>query len=368
MKKILHLGAFDRNVGDNIALLNAQKLWKKSIKEEIHFKNFDIGNFWKNNNNIDASKKIFTKISKEYDCILVGGGGLVECQDHHATGWKLPFNEKVFQSIDIPVFFQGVGINCFRGGTEYTSKAKDALRSTIENATVFSVRNDGSKMKLNNWIGIENKKVIEVPDPGLMHYSDRDINLEKSENLDIKVFGIQPAWNGGSDLQSGINLGRFIKQDNIDFLKSLSSDMKVYPHTGKDFDRLKGKTIVSLEEFKRKYRYIKNTYDFIQKYNEIDCVIAMRGHGQLITIGMNLPGIYFSTQDKVRDFSLQNGFQDYSVDILEVDWKEKLKYCILRMQKEETYVKKWFEIRKKQISRWENLDSIFIENCMKELM
>jgi len=367
MKKILHLGAFDRNIGDNIALINAQKLWKKNIKEEIQFKNFDIGNFWKNNNDINASKKIFSKISKEYDCILVGGGGLVECQDHHATGWKLPFNKKVFQSISIPTFFQGVGINCFRGGSEYTDKAKNSLSETIDNASVFSVRNDGSKSKLDNWIGIKNKKVIEVPDPGLMHYNDHDIKLEKLENLNVKIFGIQPAWNGGGDLKPGINLGRFINQDNIDFIKSLTSNMKVYPHTGKDFNRLKGKTIVSLEEFKTKYRYIKNTYDFINKYNEVDCVIAMRGHGQLITIGMNLPGIYLSTQDKVRDFSLLNGFEDYNVDILEDNWQDKLKNYIYLMKNEEEYVKNWFNIRKNKIKKWKNQDSDFINECMRVL-
>ena len=116
MKKILHLGAFDRNVGDNIALINAQKLWKNYTNESIVFENFDIGNFWKSNNNISNSKKIFEKISREYDCILVGGGGLIECQDHHATGWKLPFNKSTIQSIKIPLFFQGVGVGILLAG------------------------------------------------------------------------------------------------------------------------------------------------------------------------------------------------------------------------------------------------------------
>jgi len=367
MIKVLHIGAFDRNVGDNIALLNAQKLWKITLSNNVSFKNCDIGNFWSSNNNIQESKKIFTNLSKHFDCILVGGGGLIECQSHHQTGWKLPFNNEIFKSIKIPVFFQGVGINCFRGGEDYTPKAKAALTETIENSAVFSLRNDGSLKKLKDWIGIENKKIVEVPDPGLMFYDHKDINL-KLENINtIKKFGIQPAWNGGSDLNAGINLGRFINLDNIDFLKKITSEMEVYPHTGKDFNRLLGKTVISMYEYKQKYRYINHTYKFIKKYSSIDCIIAMRGHGQLISIGMNLPGIYFSTQDKVRDFSLDNGFQDYNIDILESNWRDRLLDNISKFKNDNQFLINWYSIRDKNLATWENQNEKFIKKCMERL-
>ena len=102
--------------------------------------------------------------------------------------------------------------------------------------------------------------------------------------------------------------------------------------------------------------------------------VAMRGHGQLNAIAVNMPSLYFSTQDKVRDFSLKNGFGNYNIDIKEKEWQQKLNHCMNRMLNDESYLKQWYEIRNEKMLEFrqqfaecvsEMTEIISNENCRK---
>ena len=71
-----------------------------------------------------------------------------------------------------------------------------------------------------------------------------------------------------------------------------------------------------------------------------------------IAIAVNLPSIYFSTQDKVRDFSYRNGFTDYNVDILDAEWHTKLNEKIDRLKTDKEYLQNWYEIRDKSVIQY----------------
>ena len=89
-------------------------------------------------------------------------------------------------------------------------------------------------------------------------------------------------------------------------------------------------------------------------------------NGQMISIGLNIPGIYLSTQDKVRDFSVNNGFKNYDVDIREPNWFETLKLKRkLLTEKDSTYLKEWYEIRDKFIADCHTIDKNWIEKNFK---
>lgn len=354
--KILQIGAYNRNIGDTAALLNIRKSWDK-ITPGISWGSLDIGEFWRVGNNVNAVKQYFRSLEGQVDKIIVGGGGLLEYGGYEKmnTHYKLPFNEEILKSFNIPVYFHGVGVNIFRGGIDYSDNAKKALQETIDNSAQFSVRNDGSYEKLRDWIGLDVSKVKIVPDPGLLHLEHVGIETKNT----LLVPGIQPAFNSSS----GINIKRFINEDNIRYIKEFTKSMKCIPHTEKDFNTL-GKPVMSQTEFVTKLVKVDGFNKFLEYYKEIDFTIAMRGHGQLMSIGMNLPGIYFTTQDKVRDFSLLNGFEDYNVDIQEKDWRTKLSKKIEAMKiPNSSYVEKWYEIRNTKMSEWYEQDTTFIKTC-----
>lgn len=356
--RILHIGAFDRNIGDNIALYNAKLSWQRHNRKII-WSNFDIGQYWFYGGSKKDLIKNFSEFKDNFDAILVGGGGLIEYGGYEdkLTGYKLPFDKEILKAVEIPVFFHGVGVNIFRGGIDYNDKAKKALQETIDYSAGFSVRNDGSFQKLKNWLKLDVTNVDVVPDPGLLYldkfYSERKYKLSKG--------GIQPAFNGSS----GINIERFKDNKNIDYLSNFTKDLILYPHTLKDYNRFKAKPIISQEEFTKDYTATDQVYKFLEFYKEVDYLIAMRGHGQLISLGIGLPGIYFSTQDKVEDFSNLNGFENYNVDILNPKWKKLLKEKINELTKDNSqYLLDWYALRDSNLSVWHQKDFIFVNKAL----
>lgn len=359
--RILHLGVFDRNIGDSIALDNLQRSFKKYVGD-VEFVNYNIEYFWNIKNNIQQTKNFFLDVNSKVNAIVVGGGGLLEYAGYknNETYYKLPFNKEILDIIKVPIYFYGVGVNIFRGGIDYSSEAKKSLQETINGSTAFTVRNDGSLDKLKNWIKIDTSKVEVVPDPGLLHLER--FNIKNKDTVTIGA--IQPAFNHSS----GINKHRFIKEENIIFLKEFFKSYTYYPHTVRDFYRLGNAGIVTEQEFISYYKLTANLDEYLSKYKEIDYVVAMRGHGQMITIGMNIPGIYFSTQDKVRDFSIENGFENYNVDILDKNWEEDLKEKVELLTKPNSnYLKEWYNIRNTFINKCTETDKNFFKKYFNEM-
>jgi polysaccharide pyruvyl transferase WcaK-like protein len=357
--KIIHIGVYDRNIGDNIAIANLQRSLHYYVPN-VEILGFDLQHLWEKRNSIEYYRALYNDwISKGIDAIVVGGGGLIEYGGYETfhSGWKLPFWEESLKFTKIPILFYGVGVNIFRGGIDYSPKAKKALQHTINHSKAFGIRNDGSYNKLKDWIGLDTSKVDIVPDPGLLHL-DR-FGIERKST--VSALGFQPAINQGQ----GINRERFLTDGNLDIIKNHFKDTLTYPNTIKDFQF--GNPVISSSSFVEKYKMFENLDLFLKKYTHIDHIVAMRGHGQMITIGLNIPGIYLSTQDKVRDFSYQNGFENYNVDITEDNWYEKLKEkCSLLAQKNSNYLNEWYEIRDKFILKCHETDKDWILKNFKQ--
>src|SRR6056300_1511996 len=351
--KVIHIGVFDRNIGDSIALDNLQRSFVKYVPG-VEFHNQNLENFWNNRNNIQMCCDYFDQISSKFDAVLVGGGGLIEYYKDQQTNYKLPFNNEIISHCKIPIYFYGLGVNVFRGGVDYSYAAIKSLQETIDGSKAFTVRNDGSLSKLKNWIKVDTSKVRVVPDPGLLHLDRFGIQDKKT----VSKGGIQPAFNHSQ----GINKNRFLSDDNLRFLRSTFSQYIYYPHTVRDFNQLGNTGVITSQEFESKYKFTKNLDVYLEKYKQVDYVVAMRGHGQMITIGLNIPGIYLSTQDKVRDFSIDNGFENYNVDILEPDWRDKLTEKVsLLTQPNSEYLKNWYSIRHKFVNDCHQTDKEFFK-------
>ena len=133
------------------------------------------------------------------------------------------------------------------------------------------------------------------------------------------------------------------------------------PHTPKDF-RYFSNFIIDSRQLTDMLAF-DYTSELVKVYLNFDSIVAFRGHGQLISIGMNIPGLYFSTQDKVRDFSLRNGFEDYNIDINDEDWLDQLRGKHFRLLMDSTYRETWYEIRNASIKKWHESLKSLISTC-----
>ena len=336
-----------------MALLNARAGFEKHI-DNIEWVSIPIQKFWSFRNNQEETIKL---LNKDYDCILVGGGGLIEYSfgyKKQETNYKLPFNKEILSSLNCPVFFIGLGINTFRGGSEPSEQAKLAIKETIDFSALFSLRNDGSAGILKS-IGLSSPKVEVIPDPGLI------FDYSKNRKSQIKKSCIQPAFNSNPKL----NDDRYKGPENLKRLKAFADNnkLKAMPHSIKDFKIFKS-FLFSADSFKEEVLF-KHTNQLVKTYLNIDSIVAMRGHGQLISIGLNIPGLYLSTQDKVRDFSLLNGFKDFNVDIEEEGWCDLLQYKHDKLISDNNFLDSWYQIKQNKEKEWKNIFDSFVEKCVK---
>lgn len=353
---LAHIGSYHRNLGDNVAIKNVRNQLEKKIKN-INWISIDIDTFWRRSNNPQFTIDYINK--KAVDGVIVGGGGLIEYKgyEHHETNYKLPFNKHILQSINCPVCFVGVGINYFRKMEGFSDVAKNSLKETIDESAYFSLRNDGSINKLKE-LGIYTSKIKEIPDPGLI------FDYERHENLKLHDNYIQPSFNSNER----INIERFKSIQNLQKLIFFSSEnnLRTVPHTPKDYRHFYN-YVISSSEIMSKLNF-DNTENLVKMYLQFDSVVAMRGHGQLISIGLNVPSLYFSTQDKVRDFSILNGFSDYNIDITEKEWFELLcsKFNLLLNDRE--YLQNWYSIRGQKIKNFKQIFNSAMIECSNSIL
>jgi len=350
MKKILQIGALNGNLGDNIAVRNVQKSFLE-LDDSIQFELFNIHKFWEIQNNPKTVIDTINKINP--DGVVVGGGGLIEYHSYESmlTKQKLPLDANIISKINAPVFIYGVGINLFRNRNSWPQESVKTVSEVFKFAKRASLRNDGSIEK-GIKLGIDCLGVVEIPDPGLLHTPT--VPYKKK----LKAGFFQPAINANV----GINKSRFLGFEK--YIRSIPSkyNLPIFPHTVKDFN-FTGKKVFDLETFRflSKFENIEKAFDLYKKF---DYIIAMRGHGQLVSIGMNIPGIYLSTQDKIYDFSSRNGFKDYTVDVREGDWIAKFELMVKRIQEDEQYIKEWYSIRDFNVAKWKEKDMLFAKSCI----
>ena len=74
--KIIHIGVYDRNIGDNIAIRNLQRSLSMYIPD-VHVRGLDLQTIWETNNSPNYMRALYNDfVRKGIDAIVIGGGGL----------------------------------------------------------------------------------------------------------------------------------------------------------------------------------------------------------------------------------------------------------------------------------------------------
>lgn len=308
MAKILHLAAHSHNLGDKIA--------SQKVRDYIHG-----DNKWINWNFVPIHSADFIN---QHDILLLGGGGLIEgmAWGRRPTGWKLPISAQTIKRVKIPIICVGLGVNEFRKVESLSKEGVENLRTLIELSTHFSVRNDGSKKRIKELTGLD---VESIPDPGVF------VGGESQRKEVLKYGAFNPAIN--SDMPSVVRGRCITTKEMCDICK----EMKLVPIAHTPLDEQIGFGC-------------KRT--LLDEYNKYDYAVVMRGHGQIVGYGKNIPTISLISQNKLMGFAEENGLEDYCVDTLEKEWKSKLFNMVDRLTNDKQYLYDWYRIRNMNMDRW----------------
>ena len=360
--RIAHLGANGANLGDNAATINVRLQLVKHMKpltvEWVPINILDF-HFWEND--IYVSKLLFSKVLKDCDVLLIGGGGILEggLYNNFCSGWKLPFTEDILDTIEMPIYVVAAGVNYFREMAGFTETGKRNLSSLVQRSEIFTVRNDGSIDDIRELVPSDiAKKIYEIPDPGLIYDFECDVTAYAQDKFSV----FQPAVNGDLRTMEARYLTDKDMEDVVRFPKEMG--LKIFPHTLKDFlfeEWSECKSLFTKQQFEELVN-VMNYDQYIAYYSHVKSSIASRGHGQMIALALNIPSLYFSTQDKVLNFSKRHHLMDYTVDIKEEEWYDKLTNMYERLNNDPEYLAEWHNKRDKLIHSCRNQ---FNDFCIK---
>lgn len=310
----------------------------KNILREV----FDISFFAECNLQGQVFDDYFINILNEkYDLLVIGGGGVIHGA-HWPQGWFWLMEKENIKKLKIPFIVFGVGYNYFKDEEGIPERGVSHLIETQKRAAFFSVRNDGSYNRLLEQTNID---ATVLADPGFWFALNHD---GKSDFEEEKYVVVQLADDKPLHRFTSLEKRRaFITKLKVNLIE-LSQKYKIIfvPHVPDDIviskEVSQGIANSSVLDFS-KYAF-DYTYDALGIYKNAEFVLAMRGHGQIIPLGFNVPAISLENHDKHRGLMEEYGLGKYNVSVLDDDFSNNLKILtddlIVNLSKIKEYTKK----------------------------
>lgn len=310
-KIIYHTGAWSGNFGDSII----QQSIRKNL---IQLAPYDLEFRYINCQQTEFDKKLINEINQVGDLLLIGGGGLVfyRPQDNSKSGWQWNIEIEIIDYIKIPFVVYGIGFNQFEyDKSDFIPITNQHLKTTVQKAKLFSVRNSGSKRDLV-FRGCDEKRIEIIPDSGMFLVA-QPIVIPKLNYKKIKI-----GFNWTTDRENQTfpepyfeNKERFINTclETLNYaIKEKNAQIFYIGHMSKEFDkeiinRLKSglveKPVIIDEELENIYPPSgDNAGLLVDVYRQMDVVIGMRGHANIVAFGQNTPFIGMGSHRKIRYF------------------------------------------------------------------
>ena len=307
MFSILHISAHNAgNAGDIFLNESVQKLFNK-VLGEIQWTIFDI-------QKLCTEKDI--EFFNKYDAIVVGGGGHIAISSFYTkneTGWSVGLTNAVLHQLKPKLINYAIGYNLFRGEIMDNDVFICNMSNVIERSDFFSIRHYGDIGKLKNVVGDKDirfnfcSSMVSYP---FIPNNNNTVAFQFASDAVDKRFG------------STANMDKFIR--NMEGIAEHFSNkgVKVYlvSHTNRDepidfdiFNGWKDKGI-NCELISLVGSSPKKTADF---YYGINTVFAMRGHSQMIPLGLGCKVVSLISHDKIRFLLEDLGIEDTGVEVNE---------------------------------------------------
>ncbi len=304
--------------------------------------------------------KLISEINDSKFTVLGGGGVLLpDTNKNNISGWQWAISKKQTDAIKVPVIIFAIGYNYFIG-QKPDDFFIDNLKHIINKAAFFGLRNHGSIRKVSELAGEDlAKKLSFQPCPTTIIRKLYKLQDKKtSKNIGINIAFDRYERRFGSKMYIILdNIAKALKKIenkgyNIFNICHLNSDARF--ELCLDGNNVKYKTVLL------NYKTPSEVYKF---YNNMELVMGMRGHAQMIPFGLNCHIISLGTHDKMRWFLEDIDATEWYINLLENP--EELDKTILEKFEKE-YENNKINARKKLIEKQDYLFKV-TENNMKKI-
>ena len=247
--------------------------------------------------------------------LWIGGGGyfLPDTNENAISGWQWAIPSEMLARIQVPVYVFSVGYNYFPG-QEPNQLFRDSLNALAEKSSFFGLRNMGSVKAVRNMLdsdALRNKVQYQPCTTTLI----RKLYEHLPEKRDHQSVAVNMAFDR-ENLRFGEHEERILKEvaKAVAGIEKKGYDIHYVCHCWND-----DKFLPYLKDAKVKYKLVDLSRQYpdavIRFYQDMDVVIGMRGHAQMIPFGLNCEMISLGTHDKVKWFLEDIGAEDWYVDI-----------------------------------------------------
>lgn len=342
--KILHTYCLNYNLGDYYLGIGVKNLLRNYLDVDLiadtNIQGREFNEYYINE-----------VVNKRYDMLVIGGGGIIHGK-HWPNGWFWLIDKDLIKKIKIPFIVYGVGYNYWEEEGGIPQRGIDHLNETIKHAKYFSVRNDGSALRISKQTGID---APAIPDPGF-HIN---LNTHYEPKVEEPYVVVQLA-NDKPESRFGSLENRDVFIQNMrDTTRKLSENYKVIfaPHVFDDISIseqiMEGIPNTKIWDFS--YYAFDKAEKSLGYYKYAEFVIAMRGHGQIIPIAFNTPVIALENHPKHRGLMEELNLLEFNVKINDSDFKNNLLDTVDKLEKN----------KKSLISEYKRINEILMNNSKK---
>lgn len=321
--RVLHAATHDHNIGDGALVAGIHATLPPDLGAEIEFVPLDVLGHKLRRRRRMLSKAEARALGAEYDLVLVGGGGMIEGgRGNYLSGINFNFDLDLLQASEVPWAFYALGFNQFRGTHFFHRRRLERLLEIAERRGFpFSVRNDGSKRRLEALVGAR-PFVRTVPDPGLWVPPREHPRPEIDRggiNLLLQLAGDRPRARfrrrGGKTVRRLARLVETLIERHalrVVLCPHLLTDLPVFAEL---VERLPARLVRESCTLTPVLKGAAAAPDFFELYRQADLVVGMRGHSVICAVGVGTPVVGFGTHDKVTGFLDEVGLAAWGVDL-----------------------------------------------------
>ncbi|MBN2671823.1 MAG: polysaccharide pyruvyl transferase family protein [Deltaproteobacteria bacterium] len=295
--RLLHFFPFTPNIGDSGSAMGIRKMLREQHADDLFFLSQSCRT---------AEYAEVQSLSSQFDGIVIGGGGLY-FSNPTPSGWYFPFSAKQLQSLQLPVFTYGVGLNREFAQTDVWRVDDDLQHTLAAFHTLFllaSARDYWSVERLRKY---SEQPIAFVPCPSaflepLDWYRLNFSPEQRGVALSVTVRGLSEAQQSR------------VAAVWLDFEKWLQTQgyepFFVFQDSADDM------SLIALFSNSGANVLVPTTArEAVSIYAQCHTVVGMRGHSAILSAGQCTPVATVAYNRKVSAFMDSIGLQDYTIDL-----------------------------------------------------
>lgn len=334
--RLLHIGVHNsanRNAGDTLLF----PVVRKAFDTVIGPFDWELRQAWETLEPADAQR-----INQEFDGIVLGGGGLLlrdqAGSDVSRSGWQWNSSVAAVQALQIPLLVFAIGYNRFRGQADFDPVFTQHIQAVVRQSAFFGLRNSGSIQALQSYL-----PAIDVP---RLHrqfcpttalwqlYPQYQSMAEHHDAKGARVLAFNAAFDRAEHrfgLQAAQVLGGVAQavrtaQDRgwtIVLAAHKTMDREIEPYLDASGVRYTTEDLTDA-----------GPEAIMAFYAQVDFAFGMRGHAQMIPLGLRRPILSIISHDKMRFLLDDINRPTWGVEIDAPDMAQRLVQALHRLDNE----------------------------------